>query len=588
MPPTIDTSSSAAQHMQRDSSQASSSSAASDTTAFGEDASLDKLWRDDKRIWIHSDHVESQHRTLVLCFDGTGDEFDSDNSNVVQLVSMLRKDDTSKQLVYYQAGIGTYGESSFPPLAYLSSTLDEMFATKLGRHIQEGYEFLMQNYTKGDKICIFGFSRGAYTARALAGMLQKVGLLPLHNFQQVPFAYNMYKRDDPEGLELSELFKRTFCRQVHVDFLGVWDTVASVGAIPRYLPFVNENNSIRHLRHALALDERRIKFLPSYCIDPNKKQTKIQKDPGAPPQMKRSSSAAKEYEDTINATDRATDVKEVWFAGVHTDVGGGSVKNDTPHALARIPLRWMIRECFECKTGIIFDAVMLQQIGLHVKRDKYGQPVLGDIPRRIPATPPADSAEKKTTFGEFISAVGHLAWSAVSAPLKQIGAIFSTSMDVATHAKHRRQVVPARRQEITDYKLRDDIPDDYEALEEKKDALSPLFDQLRANWIWVVMEYLPMRIKKQKAIVHEIESVEGYKWIVNMGRGRKIFKHEMEEGMKVHRSVKTRLEAGKVFVNGHYIPRVRPSIKCGKKVEPRTLEYHEWNVDEPEHWEWVD
>ncbi len=46
--------------------------------------------------------------------------------------------------------------------------------------------------------------------------------MPLHNFQQVPFAYNMYKRDDPEGLELSELFKRTFCRQVHVDFLGVW------------------------------------------------------------------------------------------------------------------------------------------------------------------------------------------------------------------------------------------------------------------------------------------------------------------------------------------------------------------------------
>lgn len=189
------------------------------------------------------------------------------------------------------------------------------------------------------------------------------------------------------------------------------------------------------------------------------------------------------------------------------------MKNDTPHALARIPLRWMIRECFECKTGIIFDAVMLQQIGLHVKRDEYGQPVLADVPRRIPATPPADSAEKKTTFGEFISAVGHLAWSAVSAPFKQLGAIFSTSMDVATHAKHRRQVVPARRQEITDYKLRDDIPDDYEALEEKKDALSPLFDQLRANWIWVVMEYLPMRIKKQKAIVHEIESVEGYKWM---------------------------------------------------------------------------
>ena len=88
----------------------------------------------------------------------------------------------------------------------------------------------MQNYTAGDKICIFGFSRGAYTARALAGMLQKVGLLPRSNGAQRPFAYAMYAKtatdadapDFGEQVALVETFKRTFCREVRVDFLGVW------------------------------------------------------------------------------------------------------------------------------------------------------------------------------------------------------------------------------------------------------------------------------------------------------------------------------------------------------------------------------
>ncbi|CAL1705633.1 unnamed protein product, partial [Somion occarium] len=201
-----------------------------------------------EKLWIPSEHSK-RSRTLVLCFDGTGDQFDSDNFNVVQLVSILKKDDISKQLVYYQPGIGTYADPILkaPVFEAVSKALDAMLATNLSSHIKAGYSFLMQNYTLGDKICIFGFSRGAYTARALAGMLQKVGLLSPHNHQQIPFAYDMYKREDLEGLELSETFKRTFCRDVAVDFLGVWDTVASVGAIPRYLPFISENNGTRYL-----------------------------------------------------------------------------------------------------------------------------------------------------------------------------------------------------------------------------------------------------------------------------------------------------------------------------------------------------
>lgn len=92
----------------------------------------------------------------------------------------------------------------------------------LDDHVMNGYKFLMNNYQNGDKISIFGFSRGAYTARALAGFLTKVGLLPRGNDEQVTFAYKMYTRTDKEGLSLAAGFKETFCRSVGIEFLGVW------------------------------------------------------------------------------------------------------------------------------------------------------------------------------------------------------------------------------------------------------------------------------------------------------------------------------------------------------------------------------
>ena len=89
----------------------------------------------------------------------------------------------------------------------------------------------MQNYQEGDRICLFGFSRGSYTARCLAGMIHKVGLLPADNQAQVCFAYKMYKDETPEGQKMSEEFKKTFCMNVTVYFIGIWDCVASVSRI---------------------------------------------------------------------------------------------------------------------------------------------------------------------------------------------------------------------------------------------------------------------------------------------------------------------------------------------------------------------
>lgn len=152
-----------------------------------------------------SKDAESHGRTLVMCLDGTGDQFDADNSNVVHFVSCLRKHTLEKQVTYYQSGIGTYGKGGLRN--GLGAAADMAIGSGLGIHIKDAYRFLMQNYREGDKICLLGFSRGAYTVRCLSGMLHKVhlmsslcwfermlteaqvGLLPAGNGAQVNFAY---------------------------------------------------------------------------------------------------------------------------------------------------------------------------------------------------------------------------------------------------------------------------------------------------------------------------------------------------------------------------------------------------------------
>ncbi|EPT01124.1 hypothetical protein FOMPIDRAFT_1087437, partial [Fomitopsis schrenkii] len=161
-------------------------------------------------------------------------------------------------------GIGTYVSPGLvsPFLRWAAIVLDLCFAWYIDDHICSGYKFIMQNYRPGDKICLFGFSRGAYVARALAGMLHKVGLLPTDNMEQVPFAFKHYKRIGND--DVAEKYKKAFCRTVRIDFLGVWDTVDSVGILwGRTLPFTAGNKAIRVFRHALALDERRTKFRPN-------------------------------------------------------------------------------------------------------------------------------------------------------------------------------------------------------------------------------------------------------------------------------------------------------------------------------------
>ncbi|KAL5635892.1 hypothetical protein ACGC1H_004631 [Rhizoctonia solani] len=202
-------------------------------------------------------------RTLVLCFDGTTNVYDDTNTNVVKLFSLLKRDRREEQMVYYQPGIGTYAPPGIflPVTMALAKIADQGIALYLDKHVMGGYQFLMKHYNEGDRICLFGFSRGAYTARALAGMLYKVGLLPPDNTEQISFAYQMYKRTDLAGFQQSAGFKKAFSREVKIEFMGVWDTVSSVGLLwPRHLPFTSSNAIVKTFRHAVSLDEHRAKF----------------------------------------------------------------------------------------------------------------------------------------------------------------------------------------------------------------------------------------------------------------------------------------------------------------------------------------
>ncbi|PFH49951.1 hypothetical protein AMATHDRAFT_146421 [Amanita thiersii Skay4041] len=331
------------------------------------------------------DEITKKSRTLVLCFDGTSNQFDGDNTNVVKFFSLLKKDDFNEQLCYYQAGIGTWFNPGVvsPVFHWIAKVMDEAIAWYLDEHVMNGYRFLMQNYRRGDKICLFGFSRGAYTARALAGALYKVGLLPRDNQEQVPFAYKLYKREDPEGLRLCRGFKQTYCQSVKIEFVGVWDTVASVGVIAgRTLPFTSSNKAIRTFRHALSLDERRAKFKPNVYHRPSPNPDGAIYDPehGSPiveyppddeitrPRstldalLCKGKKAYYRHDDDEEGED--TDLLEVWFTGCHSDVGGGAVLDTDLHSLGNISLRWMVREVMKSQCGILFEQQALSRLNM--------------------------------------------------------------------------------------------------------------------------------------------------------------------------------------------------------------------------------
>ncbi|KZT42652.1 hypothetical protein SISSUDRAFT_979749 [Sistotremastrum suecicum HHB10207 ss-3] len=319
-----------------------------------------------------------QGRNLVLCFDGTDAKFRSKNTNVVKFFGLLQKENVDRQMCYYQAGIGTYVSPGMvsPLTSWLAKVADEAVAWYLDHHVMGGYRFLMQNYRAGDKICLFGFSRGAYTARALAAMLYSVGLLPQDNQEQIAFAYAVYKKtgsqktnkktnysgDDAMGQ--ARKFKQTFCRPVVIEFVGCWDTVASTGLLmSKTLPFVSSNTAIRVFRHALSLDEHRVKYIPNTWHRTAPTPTEAARDPQ---KASYASGYNSPHEKMGHETRPETDVLEVWFAGCHSDVGGGNQPSEQTGTLSTLTLSWMVHEVIASQCGILFEETYLAQAGIAI------------------------------------------------------------------------------------------------------------------------------------------------------------------------------------------------------------------------------
>jgi uncharacterized protein (DUF2235 family) len=249
-------------------------------------------------------------RNIVICFDGTNSEYAAVNTNVVKLYALLDRSGVG-QLAYYQPGIGTMDPPGFWGKRWgkIVKVIDSAIAWLLEEHVTSGYRFLMRYYEPGDRIFIFGFSRGAYSARVLAAMLNKMGLLTMGNEELIPFAWDLFKRTHNQ--DVSSGFEATFSRAVKIHFLGLWDTVRSVGWItnPIHFEYTMSNPIVEVVRHAVAIDERRAYF-PQNLWTSN-----------PPP---------------------AQDVLQLWFAGVHCDVGGGYREPEA--GLSKIALQWMVAE----------------------------------------------------------------------------------------------------------------------------------------------------------------------------------------------------------------------------------------------------
>jgi uncharacterized protein (DUF2235 family) len=306
-------------------------------------------------------------RNIVICCDGTGNEISENISNVLKLYRCLRKTEKTqpRQLVFYDPGVGTLER---PDVWHklrqdFNAILGLATGYGLDDNVLAAYEFLVHNYQDGDQIYLFGFSRGAYTVRVLAGLVHKVGLISPEQVNLAGsglIAYKQFSSDvvpklgadwraltdagDEDGpmsatpFDNAAQFARiTSARWPTIRFVGVWDTVASV-IVPRpdrfYWPsleelaFTLQNPSVKTFRQAVSIDERRCMFRLKKWDEPQTFWHNRFNDAHAEPQ----------------------DILQVWFAGVHGDIGGGYPEKES--GLSKYPLVWMIEEAVKCGLAV--------------------------------------------------------------------------------------------------------------------------------------------------------------------------------------------------------------------------------------------
>ena len=256
-------------------------------------------------------------KRIIVCCDGTWNDADSagEFTNVVRIARAIlpidgRGGQETAQIVYYQSGVGTGAD-------LVQHVLGGSVGLGLSRNVRDGYGFIASNYCPGDEIFLFGFSRGAYTARSVAGLIGYAGLLQKGDMDEFALVWEGYRLkgqlDRPDVLVHFPLRHK----DVPIKCIGVWDTVGELG-IPGHLDeiftqFYQFHDTtlgphVENAFHALALDERRPDFAPTLWVQS-------------------ADAGAKGNQQLI----------QVWFPGVHSNIGGGYEE----HGLSDVSLAWM-------------------------------------------------------------------------------------------------------------------------------------------------------------------------------------------------------------------------------------------------------
>jgi uncharacterized protein (DUF2235 family) len=306
-------------------------------------------------------------RHLVICADGTWNEPENPerSTNVLKLARAIRPKDSSgsHQVVFYDWGVGTQKGSD--------RIVGGAFGTGLNKNIVDAYRFLVHNYSPGDKLFFLGFSRGAYTVRSLAGMIRNCGLLKKRKSHLIKTAFEHYRSPEtrlhPDSVT-SKKFRAAHSRRAAIHFLGVFDTVGALGVPLRVFKRFNArrhgfhdarlSSMVKNAHQALAIDEKRKPFKPSiWQTDPARKNT-----------------------------------SQVWFTGVHTNIGGGYPFT----GLSDKTLRWMMKRAKE--SGLCLDTGYLKKLTPANAAQTLGKSykkfyrLLGPAPRKIGVTNPHDES----------------------------------------------------------------------------------------------------------------------------------------------------------------------------------------------------
>jgi uncharacterized protein (DUF2235 family) len=287
-------------------------------------------------------------KRIVICCDGTWNAPDKNEAgvplatNVVKIAMAVKPvaADGALQLLYYDPGVGTAGN-------ILKRMYDGATGSGLSENIRDAYRYLITHYALGDELYLFGFSRGAFTVRSLAGLIRNGGILKRDALSMVDHAYKLYrsgsKSTHPKEKEAT-LFRRTYAVAdvTPVKVIGVWDTVGSLGnpllmngLLSRRNRFhdTDLSSTVANAFHALAIDEKRRNF----------KATLWNQQPHAKDQI----------------------LEQIWFAGVHSNIGGGYATT----GLSDIALEWMCEKVRPC--GLDLEDIKTNPDPLHKSEESW-------------------------------------------------------------------------------------------------------------------------------------------------------------------------------------------------------------------------